>query len=1361
MRYLRALLFFGFLSFSWFPCSKAQSLVFRHLAMQEGLSQSPIFSIYQDARGFIWIGSRDGLIRYDGYEFKNYYNDDYYANSNNHRDIYSITESKNGNLWIGTPSGLTKFNRTTETFSYIAGAGKGTVYKLLRTPDWHLWMATQSGLLRSDRILTNDKPDFRMIWPQRTNTVFIDQQHNVWLGLNSGVVLLNKRGKKQSLPQILSDQTVLPRVKVSVIVQDREGDIWFGTESAGVFNYNPRKQTCTNFRHEPINNTSLLEDFIKDIYVNDDGRIWISTRNGLSIFDKDKHSFTNYQHHSEDDNSLSNNSIWNIMKDRAGSIWLTTYAGGINVYDPSNNNFSNIGEQVGQKPGLSHPVVTAMLDDNNTGLWIGTDGGGLNHLDYRTGRFRYYNFIDRFHGKANNIIFALAHHNNGGIWVATLDGLARLTPGSEKFDYLTLDTTRSKLRVDALAPDDDGIWIGTDIAGLKFLSRKGRLYNYTRAAKQVSSNHINALFKDKNGNIWIGTSEGLNFYDKLNHRFSSYRNNNSKRLFNSNDVLSLFQDSHGALWIGTRAGVFLFDTGEHRFISLNNKGDLQDKSVKSVIEDDNGHLWLGTNRGVVEIIPERAAGQLNLTAYRMHTYMAVDGLASNQFSANAALKVADRQILFGGVNGITRFDPDKIVKNNFKPRVMITGLEIYGKEVGFGKPGSPLKKPIEETTALTLNHDQAYITFRFSALNYINSVNNQYAYKLEGLANDNWHYGGSQRLATYTNLEAGTYTFKVKAANNDGVWNDEETTIRITVLSPWWATWWAWLSYALATVTGLYFIIRFFKIKARLEHDLQLEHVEKMKQEELHQAKLSFFTHISHEIRTPLTLISAPIEKLIVDYSANAELSGQLTHIHRNAGRLLQLINELMDFRKAESGNLKLHIGRHDLVKMARNIYAAFEYLAQKRRITYTFHAPPQAVYLYFDNRQLEKVFFNLLSNAFKFTHNGGAIAFTINELPDGVGVSISDNGRGIPYESQARLFTSFYQVQDNETENVGSGIGLALSKSIVEQHGGTMTVKSRPEAPDVPGETRFIMHLKHGFAHYMPDAIEFFDGQHQHEPTFIAVTDAEYEPDPAINITDKKEQTLLLVEDNAEVRRFLNQSLSAQYKLLEAANGQAGLELAFQHMPDIVISDVMMPVLTGLEFCRQLKMDDRTSHIPVILLTARAAYLHQVDGLETGADLYLTKPFHMRTLELSIRNLLNARGQMRKKFSQQVTLQPHDVVIESADEKFLEKLMNIIEANMHQPEFGVEALSSTIGMSQSVLYRKIKAVTDLTVADFVKSIRLKKAAILLSKNQLTIADVAYMVGFNNRKHFSREFKKQFGKNPTAYIGTLPPEGVT
>lgn len=1333
----------------------AQPFVFKHLSINEGLSQSPIFSIYQDRRGLIWIGSRDGLIRYDGYEFKTYYNNDNYGNANNHLDIYTITEDVDANLLIGTPSGLSWFNRNTETFTYIPQLRKGTVYKLLNTGR-RLWMATQDGLFYSDNLLFNkDKPVFTEALPQRVNSVFIDKKHTVWLGLKSGITCMDPSGRVLPLPPVLKNNAELAKSKVVVIKQDKDGDIWFGSENYGAFCFNSRKNTCANYRHNDASKGRVLEDFIKDIYVNNDNSIWISTRNGLSVFNKTTRTFSNYQHHSDDVNSLSNNAIWNIMKDRSGSIWLTTYAGGINIYNPVNANFLNIGERVGNQPGLSHPVVTAILSNGGAGLWIGTDGGGLNYMDTRTGNFTYYRSLNRFREKAGNIVFALANDERRNLWIGTLDGLAQLKSGQQTFDYINLDPEGRKIRVDAILPDDNGIWAGTDTEGLKFIDKQGIVHNYTKPLHHISSNHINALLGDWHGNIWIGTRGGLDCYNKASGKFSAWANKASNQLFNSNDVLSIFQDSRSAIWVGTRAGLFFLDIRQRRFYAVADKNDAKNNTIKSITEDDAGNLWVSTNKGISKITILNKGRVLKPGGYTVHTYTSADGLASNQFSGNAVLKTTAGEILFGGVNGITRFVPQKIIRNSFQANVLITGFDIYGKPVDFNQKKSPLSRPVEETRAITLNYNQAYITFKFAALNYINPSNNQYAYKLEGLANDNWHYSGSQRIATYTNLNAGSYVFCVKTANSDGIWSDKVTTMQIKVLPPLWKTWWAYTLYVLISGISLYFIIRFFRIKAGLERDLYLEHMENQRQEELHQTKLNFFTNISHEIRTPLTLISGPLEKLIAQHTDNVPLTGELTHIHQNAGRLLRLINELMDFRKAESGNLKLHVHQQDVVSLAHEIYLAFEGLALKQAINYTFRASSSSINLYYDSYQLEKVLFNLLSNAFKFTHPGGEISVAVTEKGQEVEISINDNGRGIPYHSQAKLFTNFYQAHEHEAQNIGSGIGLALSKSIVEQHGGVMAVESRPEKPGEPGQTCFTVKLKRGCDHYLPEMLDTISEalQRAELPGYTVVPNNE----PVITIPQTgadtaSKQQVLLVEDNPEVRAFLQRSLADTYQVIEAADGAEGWEMALKHMPDMVISDVMMPVMNGLELCRKLKLDDRTSHIPVILLTARAAFVHQVDGLETGADSYITKPFNMQMLELNIRNLLAARLLMRKKYSQQITLQPQDTVIESADEKFLSKLMKIIEQHMHNPEFGVEELSSEIGMSQSVLYRKIKAITDFTVADFIKSVRLKKAAILLIKDQMTIADVAYTVGFNNRKHFSREFKKQFGKNPTEYI---------
>jgi signal transduction histidine kinase/DNA-binding response OmpR family regulator len=695
--------------------------------------------------------------------------------------------------------------------------------------------------------------------------------------------------------------------------------------------------------------------------------------------------------------------------------------------------------------------------------------------------------------------------------------------------------------------------------------------------------------------------------------------------------------------------------------------------------------------------------------------------------------------------------------------IVFTGLRLFNKPVGIQDESGLLAKSMPFTQSITFAAAQNIFTIEFAALNYIKSGKNQYAYKIEGFEKD-WNMVDNP-AATYTNLPPGHYTFLVRASNNDGVWNTEPAKMEIVVRPPLWKTWWAYLLYVIVIVGILYITIRFFNRQARLERDLYYEHQQKMQQEELHQQKIDFFTNISHEIRTPLTLIVGPVEHLL-ENSKDSVISRQLGLVKQHADRLIRLVTELLDFRKAESGLMQLHVSEGDVVAFSRNIFSSFTDLATGRSITYTFIAAVNNIHTWFDPTQLEKVLFNLLSNAFKFTEGDGTIIVAIKKAGEkDISIEISNSGEGILPEQQSKLFSRFYQIGNAGDGMLGTGIGLALSKSIIEAHGGQIGVQSVPATEGkVNGRTTFTITLLLGKVHFTPEQLSGV-GRVQHaQMTELADPENDLPVVEENGIeTGSTKPCLLLVEDNAAIRQMIRDALSSQYEITEAATGASGWETVTTLIPDLVISDVMMEGEDdGFTLCHQIKTDERTNHIPVILLTARAAPASQLTGLRTGADAYITKPFLLQVLELQVRNLLALRNIIREKFTRQVTLQPQTPELVIADQQpeptaedlFLQKLVTLVEEHIDDVDFGVPVLLKKAGMSQTVLYRKLKALTNMSIADFIKSVRLKKAAELLKQagNDASIAEVAYRVGFSDRKYFSKEFRKQFGVSPTEYI---------
>jgi signal transduction histidine kinase/DNA-binding NarL/FixJ family response regulator len=815
-------------------------------------------------------------------------------------------------------------------------------------------------------------------------------------------------------------------------------------------------------------------------------------------------------------------------------------------------------------------------------------------------------------------------------------------------------------------------------------------------------------------------------------------------------VLCLFMDAERRLWIGTDGGgLSCLDQKSGQVYTITQAGGLADDVIAGIVSDNSGRLWISTNNGLSCIAFRKTTFPLRAEDYTISNYTSANGLPGNQFIANSSFKTHDGEILFGGVNGVTAFYPDKIIKNMYRPRVLFTGFYLRNKEVPFGS-GSPLAVPVNESSRIIIPYAENNISLRFSALNFINPDQNTYAYKMAGLAkNEEWTPIENQKEVSFINLEPGKYTFSIKAANNDGLWNNKGRSMVIEVLPPLWRTWWAYLLYAVVIITVAYKVIAFFRIRARLETDLYNEHLHNERQEEFYKMKLDFFTNISHELRTPLTLILGPAEQIYKKTLNDPQLNRQVLQLKNNADRLLRLIGELMDFRKAETGNVVLHLHQSNIVPFMKEIYLSFSALADSKNIAYNLKCSQPEILLNADKDQLEKVFFNILSNAFKFTPDHGVITMEVLAAPIGyLTVKITDNGKGIPHEHQHKLFTNFYQVSPNEAQP-GTGVGLAFSRSIVQLHQGTITVESEPATASAAGRTTFSVQLPLKAVAAAPADDRDRDELQPHNAYA-------YTPETGIGVPSalkegKSRYAVLIAEDNEELRNFIAESLD-EYEIICCVNGAEAFENANTKIPDLIISDVMMPVMDGLELCSRIKNDERTSHIPVILLTALASQMHQVDGFQTGADVYLTKPFSTTILSLNVRNLLASRELMRGKFAKQIMLQPQKLLITSPDERFLNKLMQIVEEHMEDPDFGVVALGAEIGMSKTVLYKKIVALTDLSPSDFLKSLRLKKAAFLLEDGRLNINEIASLVGFNDRKYFSKEFKKIHGKSPSEMI---------
>lgn len=1349
LRHLIQSIFPGFLVLILSVNAQSQNLSFRQLTVEDGLSQNAVMAIAQDKKGFIWIGTRYGLNRYDGIGFKTYKYSSVNKNSLSDNLINALLVDDNGTLWVGTSNGLNKYDPVKDNFERIFNDPKdqhslnnSSINCLYQDIQKRIWVGTKSGL----NLLTDKKTNRFQSMFGKTNqtignyirTVFQSSDGILWVGTSTGLIKINNQGSNYEITTFLhnnADAASISADYITSIIEDKQKNLWIGTLRDGLNLYNKNTKGFSHFLQSTSKASSLVNNSIRKLFLDNTGKLLIGTQDGLMVFDPVTKQSNTYQHDPEIKTSLSNNSVHSIYQDANGTIWIGTYHGGLNVSYAQNTAF-HIYQNTRSSNSLSNNVISSIIADNADNLWIGTEGGGLNLYNKRSKSFFCYKNIPNDSSSiSSNLVKVVYKDKNNNIWagVSYGGGLNLFDRNTNKFKRITVEKSSKETvsfdEVVALLEDHKGnFWVGSQ-SGLTILKkRNGQFDNRTSLTpieQQLHNKNIHVLFEDSKQNLWIGTSSGLHLLKNNSTSVITFLQNENPNSLQSDYINCITEDSKHRIWIGTYYGGFsLFNEKDQTFTSYTDKNGLRNNNVLGILEDIDDNLWLSTDNGL---------SKFDIKEKTFKNYTTSDGLSANKFNNNSFYKNSNGEMFFGGNNGFISFNPNDLQTNNSRAAVVLTGLKLFNKVVPIDGEENILSKDINFLDEIEFSHNQNTFTIEFALLNYIKPEKNIYAYRLKGFEND-WSYT-SNAFATYNNLPPGNYTFEVKAANNDGLWIDHPTTLKMSVLPPIWKTWWAYCLYMITLVAITFFFMRFFWMRElyKREHELQ-------------QFKLNFFTNISHEIKTHLTLISGPVEKLM-NSSINSLEKKQLEHVRSNADKLLNLVRELMDFRKAETNNLPLHVTKNNIVRFVEEIHSSFQETADAKTINLTFSHSKGNIELYFDKRQMEKVIFNLLTNAFKFTPDGGNISVEIIEARTDVQIRIADDGKGIAPENLKRLFANFFQVNDDTRHNTGYGIGLALSKSIVELHKGNITVTSELANDASAGHTIFTVALLKGNQHFSEK--ELTPSTHQTSSLIEHVS--LLTPSEDQEEINNKKPTILLVEDNDELRLFINESLSNEYNIIESNNGISGAESAFENIPDLIISDVMMPEMDGLSLAKKLRSDERTSHIPVILLTARASTDNQVDGLETGVDAYITKPFSMRVLELQVRNLIASRLMMRQKFSKQIFLEPTKTVINTIDEGFLNKVISIIEEHIEDPQFGVAMLASKVAMSQPILYKKLKAVTDMSVNDLIKSIRLKRAAQLLGQKQMTVYQVAYAVGYIDRKYFSQEFKKQFGKTPTEY----------
>ncbi|MBC8052664.1 MAG: response regulator [Sphingobacteriaceae bacterium] len=1326
--------------------SKSEKVKFRNISIANGLSQNLVQCILRDKKGFMWFGTRDGLNRYDGYKIITYrYNPDDSGSIGNN-NINDIIEDKNGNLLIGTNKGINILSPGSSRFLRYDIPGKSLrVSDLLVDSKGRVWVGTvNAGLLLFNPSTGKYKSFFQKeAMANDVHKIFEFSDGIIWVANKAGLDKVDIRRKMVSRFKTGENSRQLAGNTIRDIYRDSKGAIWLAIYRVGLARYNPAENSFTNYKYDPSKANGITDPLIWVISEGPDGKLWLGTETkGISVFDYKTNSSISYEPDITDPSSLSHQWVRAICKDKLGNVWIGTRAGGVNLLSKNREKFHHVTENASLK-GLNNKYVLSITEDSKNRLWIGTDGGGINIYDPSKNAFTYLKHSSsQGNSLSSNFVYSITDIGGGRLAIghAKDRGLDILDlKNGSVINYPSDANTNDSLRISGrivstvLRPKADELWVGTLGGGVNVLNLKTKkYYKFSRKTEapgigELVSNVIFSLLHDRKGRVWVGTEAGLNLFKPSSGHFKLHKLGTVEEP----NINALLEDKRGNIWAGTSQGLSLVsETGKH--ITYTKKDGLPVSFVKSILEDRHGNLWIGTNKGL---------SKFNLSSKKFTNYDVSDGLQSDEFNIGAAYLSKNGTMYFGGINGYNVFHPDSITYNHNPPPVMLTGFFLSNKEVVAGN-NSPLKKDISETKEVGLSYDQsAFLSLEYAALDYTAPENNQYAYKLEGFDKE-WHYVGTKREATYTNLSPGEYVFTVKASNNDGVWNERGTSVNIIIHPPFWRTGWAYLLYIAAIAGILYLIYLQIKFRERLKNEVLYQKLTSEKVQELNQLKLNFFTNISHELRTPLSLIIDPLRKIASDDINQDQLKKYSNLAFSSATRLKELINQLLDLRKLEVGSIQLTPSKVNVPEIVRGVYESFCLRATERKIEFTTNLPLKDFYAWIDADKLQKILLNLTSNAFKYTPDEGKIKMSVflkedDTLPS-FEIHITDTGIGVPLDQHEKIFEPFYQVSGSaKYEEDSTGIGLSYSRELVLLHKGEILVKS------AAGEgSEFIVRIPVGVLEASTEESE--------DATEIVT---ELNSSNVFVEGSGEKPLILVVEDNPDLREYIANELFSNYQIEQAADGLEGYQKALNSIPDLIISDIMMPGLNGLELCSKLKSDERTSHVPVVLLTAKQSDENKIEGYTSGADAYIAKPFNTDLLAARVRNLLDERTRLRELFSMRNTIElAPESEMPSLDKAFMDKSICVIENNISDLNFRIEDLAVALKLSRRQLYRKLKAITNNTPHDFITKVRLQKSTELLLTGDYTISQIAYMVGFSEPANFTRTFTKEYKVSPKKYL---------
>ena len=1307
---------------------------FRTLSVQDGLSQNTVSAILQDRKGFMWFGTKDGLDRYDGLSFRKFKHDARNPRSIGNNYINALCEDSVGNIWVGTDVGLYIYYPEKDLFTHFLQVSEENtriehaVTMIQADGQGNVWAAVETQGLFCYNLKTGTLRNFTLKkFPFISSNVkcfSFDNNGTIWIGFYGNGLFYSKDLLK-TLHPYTSPTDGNRSFENDVIMDIKQGGyncMYISSIKQGVLELDIASNKLNNILAKDENGEMI---FCRTLLIAPDNELWIGTETGIYIYNLRSGKYVHLNSSVFDSYSLSDNAIYALCQDREGGVWIGSYFGGVNYYPRPYTYFEKYYPK-GDEYSLHGRRVREFCKDNQGLLWIGTEDGGLNYFDPKTKRCSFFSPSAGFtniHGLCMVGDYLWVGTFSKGLWIIDTRNKSVVKTYQKSNQPYSL-TDNNVFSICQTSAGD--IYIGTMFGLLRY----NRSVDGFDTIEELNGCFVYDIEEDARGNLWLATyANGAYCYVAETKEWKNYVYDEKKEAsLPYNKVLSVFEDSNHQIWLTTQGGGFCrFNSETNDFVRYGVHDNISSGVVYQMIEDNEGILWLTTNDGLVRFEPDTE---------KIKIYTTANGLLGDQFNYRSSFKDVNGTIYLGSIDGFISFNPQTFSENKYLPPIVITDFQLFGKDVLVGGDNSPLKKNITFSDEIYLNSDQNTFSLRMAALDYQAPEMNKLMYMLEGF-DANWLTVGEVPLATYANLRHGEYRFKVRGSNSDGVWNEKELVLKIHILPPFYLSGWAYFIYVLLVIGGCVSLYYYLKRWNASRQKRQIEKFEQEKEREVYHAKIDFFTNVAHEIRTPLTLIKGPLENILLKKQLDVETREDLHIMEQNTERLLNLTNQLLDFRKTEGQGYRLNFVKCNVTEILRETHLRFTSLAKQKGLDLELHVPVGDFYAHVNQEAFTKIISNLLNNGVKYADKYVHIYLELKDEAKEFCIRTVNDGVIIPDDMKEEIFQPFVRFNEKQDGKVttGTGIGLALSRSLAELHQGSLVMEK--------GETVncFCLTLP-----VIQDTTFTLESNEK---------DVVYSEDVSADLMDKREKpyTILVVEDNPEMLSFVVRQLSHEHSVLTATNGVEALQVLDENFVNLIISDVMMPQMDGFELCKAIKSNLDYSHIPVILLTAKTNLQSKIEGLELGADAYIEKPFSVEYLQASVLSLMSNREKLRQAFAKSPFVAANTMALTKADEEFIEKLNEIISANLHNPDFNMDAMAELLHMSRSSFYRKMKGVLDLTPNEYLRLERLKLAAQLLKDGRDRVNEICYKVGFNSPSYFSRCFQKQFGVLPKDFVG--------